>query len=72
MRTGRRRKRGSTGPWEGEVVMPDGNHTSAESNKASDPNYVLRSIRDNPTKVSVVPVGTINESHRFRSEQTLA
>ena len=52
--------------------MSDVNHTSADSNKTSDPNYVLRSIRDNPTKVSVVPVGTINESHRFRSEQTLA
>ena len=64
-RTGRKRKRGSTGPF-----VADDETESAPSKldsayvKAAD---VYRSVQDNASKYTVTPVGVVDESHRFRS-----
>ncbi|KAF1996461.1 hypothetical protein P154DRAFT_566058 [Amniculicola lignicola CBS 123094] len=59
-RTGRRRKRGSNGPF-----SHDG--TTEQSSSSYVPTeVVLRSLNDNADKYSVTAVGIINETNRFR------
>jgi general transcription factor 3C polypeptide 5 (transcription factor C subunit 1) len=61
MRTGRKRKRGSSEPftedpeWESKAAIP------------ADAKQLLRVLQDNATKYSVTPIGKINNTHRFRS-----
>ncbi|KAF2743551.1 hypothetical protein M011DRAFT_489681 [Sporormia fimetaria CBS 119925] len=73
-RTGRKRKRGSSGPFLGDhdVSMnghapPDMPHSSTPTSQYADAQTVFRSIRDNPTKYEVTPVGIVDETHRFRA-----
>ena len=63
-RTGRKRKRGSDGPW-----IQDDKHQDAAL--SSDASTVLRSMRDNPAKYAVAPVGKIRGAHRFRGKSRL-
>lgn len=65
-RTGRKRKRGSAGPFLAE-------HESDPKSATSDSPYVkadtvFRSLQDNATKYTVLPVGVIDEAHRVRGE----
>ncbi|KAF2090691.1 hypothetical protein K490DRAFT_7768, partial [Saccharata proteae CBS 121410] len=58
-RTGRRRRKGTDGPWEDAPVSQDAHHT--------DPKIMLRSLRDNPHVYSIQPIGHAGEYHRFRT-----
>ncbi|KAI9722971.1 MAG: hypothetical protein M1812_001420 [Candelaria pacifica] len=78
-RTGRKRKRGSTEPYSNDVEAPQSTpslknteagelkRTTAHENsvemKAA---QLLQSLRDNIDKFKVEPVGTIEQTHRFR------
>ncbi|EKG18906.1 Transcription factor IIIC subunit 5 [Macrophomina phaseolina MS6] len=57
-RTGRKRKRGSDGPWVEDPAAVEAPHT--------DPQVLLRSLRDNPDNYSIQPIGLAHENHRFR------
>ncbi|KAL1644434.1 tau 95 subunit of transcription factor TFIIIC [Diplodia intermedia] len=56
--TGRKRKRGSDGPW---LDAPE-----ATEPPHADPQVLLQSLRDNPANYSIQPVGLAHENHRFR------
>ncbi|KAF2703424.1 transcription factor tfiiic complex a box associated subunit sfc1 [Pleomassaria siparia CBS 279.74] len=63
-RTGRRRRRGSSGPFvaeDGTGAIPS--QTNTEYINAS---HIFRSLQDNASRYSVTPVGVVDESHRFR------
>jgi general transcription factor 3C polypeptide 5 (transcription factor C subunit 1) len=73
-RTGRKRKRGSSGPFladgESEVVS---NQTSTSSQPHGNETYVdastiFKSLQDNATAYKVSLAGVVDETHRFRSE----
>jgi general transcription factor 3C polypeptide 5 (transcription factor C subunit 1) len=73
-RTGRKRKRGSSGPFlteqeieAGKKGSSDGQTAPAPKSPYVDAETVFRCLRDNPTKYSVAPAGVIDETHRFRS-----
>ena len=59
-RTGRKRKRGSSGPFE-EVMS---NERPSRSITAPD---LLRRLRDNSDTCALQPVGVIQDTHRFRN-----
>ncbi|ORY03306.1 RNA polymerase III transcription factor IIIC subunit-domain-containing protein [Clohesyomyces aquaticus] len=74
-RTGRKRKRGTTGPFLTEQeIESNANASSATSSSGAplppnpnpDPKLVFRTLQDNPSSYTVTPVGLIPESHRFR------
>ncbi|KAK8208172.1 RNA polymerase III transcription factor IIIC subunit-domain-containing protein [Phyllosticta capitalensis] len=58
-RTGRKRKRGSDGPWIDDPRPHDAAHT--------DPLLPLQSLRDNPENYTVQAIGINHETHRFRT-----
>lgn len=60
-RTGRKRKRGSAGPF----VADD--HAGTRNSTYVDAATMFRSLRDNATKYDVAVAGMIDETHRFRS-----
>ena len=60
-RTGRKRKRGSDEPFTHHV---DDSNTSNTSITAPD---FLRRLKDNPQNYTIQPIGTVNETHRFRN-----
>jgi general transcription factor 3C polypeptide 5 (transcription factor C subunit 1) len=60
-RTGRKRRRGTSGPFEADP------NAGPRTTPLVDASTVFRSIRDNATKYSVAPVGVIDEAHRFRT-----
>lgn len=61
-RTGRKRKRGSNDPF-----MPEpGANGSKRPSDYIETEIVIRSLRDNASRISVQPVGHIEEIHRFR------
>lgn len=69
-RTGRKRKKGSLGPF---VADRDGEANPAPSKSPYvKADTIFQCIRDNPTKYTATPVGVIDESHRFRSTSTSA
>ncbi|OJD33022.1 rna polymerase iii transcription factor subunit [Diplodia corticola] len=57
-RTGRKRKRGSNGPWIDAPEATEAPHADAQ--------VLLQSLRDNPASYSIQPVGLAQENHRFR------
>ncbi|EON62941.1 hypothetical protein W97_02167 [Coniosporium apollinis CBS 100218] len=59
--TGRKRKRGSSGPFLDEFEVNGGT-----TPRDVDAELLLQCMRDNPTSYSVEPVGLITETHRFR------
>lgn len=66
-RTGRKRKRGSLGPYQDAVdkepKVPDGTITTAR-----DTQYLLDSSGGNVGRYNIRPVGLIEQTHRFRSK----
>ncbi|KAI9870904.1 MAG: tau 95 subunit of transcription factor TFIIIC [Pleopsidium flavum] len=76
-RTGRRRKKGSAGPFmdyaetDRQVltgITNGDNQTSARSTRHSNANYLLQGLRDNEGSYKIKPVGVIEQTHRFRSK----
>lgn len=69
-RTGRKRKRGSSGPFVAEKETASSpSKANTEYSNASD---VFRSLQDNASQYTVTPVGVVDESHRFRSAYSSA
>jgi general transcription factor 3C polypeptide 5 (transcription factor C subunit 1) len=72
-RTGRKRKRGSSGPFLSEQEISSSSGGTPEPRNSSKSPYVdaktvFRSVKDNATKHTVTPVGVVDETHRFRSK----
>ncbi|KAL2162727.1 hypothetical protein VTH06DRAFT_6563 [Thermothelomyces fergusii] len=71
-RTGRKRKRGTNGPWEGEVEQPSVEDPSLVSpevlsrDRLDTPRVIRRKLQDNIGKYTVEPVGIVNNTHRYR------
>ncbi|KAG5813118.1 hypothetical protein H9Q74_003833 [Fusarium xylarioides] len=71
-RTGRKRKRGTDGPWEGDVEINDTEDQPQENGRVSsyarldDPKVLRRTMADNVGKYQVEAVGVIRNTHRFR------
>ncbi|KAK2677068.1 hypothetical protein RAB80_005808 [Fusarium oxysporum f. sp. vasinfectum] len=71
-RTGRKRKRGTDGPWEGDVEINDAEDQPQENDRVSsyarldDPKVLRRTMADNVDKYQVEAVGVIRNTHRFR------
>ncbi|RAR03714.1 transcription factor tfiiic complex a box associated subunit [Stemphylium lycopersici] len=71
-RTGRKRKRGTTGPFLAEDgIEQNGNQASsggAPSNTAYvDAPTIYRSLQDNASSYKVTLIGVVDETHRFRT-----
>lgn len=71
-RTGRKRKRGSDGPWQGDVPVLDMDSAPAPEeqvcsrSRLDDPRLLRAKLADNVGKYSVEAVGVIKNTHRFR------
>lgn len=70
-RTGLKRRRGAHGPYhEGidNISVPSIDTIPQKTSLASnDTHFLLHSLRDNIGNYEVQPIGTINQTHRFRS-----
>ncbi|KAF2865779.1 RNA polymerase III transcription factor IIIC subunit-domain-containing protein [Massariosphaeria phaeospora] len=68
-RTGRKRKRGSSGPFLADDEIDPGvtDSSSTEQGAYRDPATILRSMQDNAGKYTVSLAGVIDETHRFRN-----
>jgi general transcription factor 3C polypeptide 5 (transcription factor C subunit 1) len=65
-RTGRKRKRGTSGPFLSEEEIED---TANHANKTYvDASTIYRSLQDNASTYKVALAGIVDETHRFRSE----
>ena len=75
-RTGRKRKRASNDPWEGDVDMmaidpaliepqPEQDEVCSRA-RLDDPKLLRRKLEDNIDKYQVEAVGVIKHTHRFR------
>jgi general transcription factor 3C polypeptide 5 (transcription factor C subunit 1) len=64
-RTGRKRKRGSSGPFVASDMVSIPPKTNSPYITAS---HVFRSLQDNASKYTITPVGVLDESHRFRGK----
>ncbi|KAL1841349.1 hypothetical protein VTJ49DRAFT_7129 [Mycothermus thermophilus] len=70
-RTGRKRKRGTHDPWEGEVEPPEtpGSVVCPEvrsRDRLDTPRVIRRKLQDNVGKYTVEPIGVVNSTHRYR------
>ncbi|KAJ4863993.1 RNA polymerase III transcription factor (TF)IIIC subunit domain-containing protein [Trichoderma breve] len=70
-RTGRKRKRGTNEPWQGDVELQGVDEASPSENVRSiarldDPRLLRRKLEDNVDKYHVEAVGLIKHTHRFR------
>ncbi|KAK3997562.1 putative transcription factor tau subunit sfc1 [Cladorrhinum sp. PSN332] len=67
-RTGRKRKRGTDGPWEGQVSASADSHGPEimSKDRLDDPKVLRRKLQDNVGKYQVDPIGVINNTHRYR------
>ncbi|TQN75042.1 Transcription factor tau subunit sfc1 [Colletotrichum shisoi] len=71
-RTGRKRKRGSDGPWEGEVEMTDiprsgpSREQIYSRSRLDNPKILRRKMQENVDSYDVEAVGVIKHTHRFR------
>ncbi|KAK4166696.1 putative transcription factor tau subunit sfc1 [Cladorrhinum sp. PSN259] len=67
-RTGRKRKRGTDGPWEGDVSAPAESHGPEilSRDRLDDPKVMRRKLQDNVGRYQVEPAGVINNTHRYR------
>lgn len=63
-RTGRKRKRGTSGPFHGRIEESQ----TQPSLVSRDTRSLVRSLRDNVSKYEIQPVGFVHETHRFRSK----
>jgi general transcription factor 3C polypeptide 5 (transcription factor C subunit 1) len=71
-RTGRKRKRGSEGPFSGDLDMPAASPEPSPDRPVGSfgrqdrPDDLLRRLRDNMTKYKVEALGIIKSTHRYR------
>ncbi len=70
-RTGRKRKRGSNDPWQGDASIPDASPSSEKETVRSfarldEPKVLRRKLQDNVGSYDVDAVGIIHHTHRFR------
>lgn len=68
-RTGRKRKRGSNDPFEGEVEMADADSPHAQvcsQARLDNPKVLRRKLQDNVDRYQVEAVGVVKGVHRFR------
>ncbi|CAN8095690.1 unnamed protein product [Discula destructiva] len=70
-RTGRKRKRGSNGPWEGEVEESNSRGASSSTTfrstaKLDEARVVRRKLQDNVGRYTAEAVGIIKHTHRYR------
>lgn len=71
-RTGRKRKRGTDGPWQGDMELQgvDASLSASENvlsiARLDDPRLLRRKLEDNVDKYHVEAVGLIKHTHRFR------
>lgn len=70
-RTGRKRKRGSDGPWQGEVhqsAQPTGAGPEDLRSKSrlDEPKILRRKLQDNVDRYHAEAVGVIKHTHRYR------
>jgi general transcription factor 3C polypeptide 5 (transcription factor C subunit 1) len=74
-RTGRKRKRGTDGPWEGEIQQAAGGQDALASaevlsrDRLDNPRLLRRKLQDNVGTYTVEPIGVINNTHRYRGQQ---
>lgn len=64
-RTGRKRKRGSSGPFVASEPEASPVNTNNPYTNASE---IFRSLQDNASRYTIAPVGVVDEAHRFRGE----
>lgn len=73
-RTGRKRKKGSNGPWQGDdkvsdidpaLVSPE--EQVCSRSRLDDPRLLRAKLADNVGKYDVEAVGVIKQTHRFRA-----
>jgi general transcription factor 3C polypeptide 5 (transcription factor C subunit 1) len=72
-RTGRKRKRGSAGPFLSEDEIASGGNGVANNSTTSSKTYVdastvYRTLQDNASTYKVALAGVVDETHRFRSK----
>lgn len=71
-RTGRKRKRGSNDPWQGDVELPDTDDAPDQRrqvhshSRLDDPKLLRRKLADTVNQYQVEAVGTSRHTHRFR------
>lgn len=70
-RTGRKRKRGTNGPWMGDIQVGDADAPPSADNICSvsrldDPKVLKRKLEDNVDNYEVHAVGVIEHTHRYR------
>ncbi|KAK2602429.1 hypothetical protein N8I77_008961 [Diaporthe amygdali] len=70
-RTGRKRKRGSNGPWQGEVAKPAqptglGSENLRSESRLDEPKVLRRKLQDNVDRYHAEAVGVIKHTHRYR------
>ncbi|EGX89642.1 RNA polymerase III transcription factor subunit, putative [Cordyceps militaris CM01] len=67
-RTGRRRKRGSAGPWEGDQEIRDVDQESYVCSIArqDEPKVLKRKLKDNVGRYKVDAIGVVRHTHKFR------
>lgn len=72
-RTGRKRKRGTDEPWQGDVQVTDADSPSSapsegvcSDSRLDDPGLLRRKLADNVGGYQVQAVGTIKQTHRYR------
>ncbi|KAK3325279.1 RNA polymerase III transcription factor IIIC subunit-domain-containing protein [Apodospora peruviana] len=63
-RTGRKRKRGTNGPFEGEIVPPKEEVVS--KSRLDAPKVLRRKLCDTVGKYTVEPIGVVKNTHRYR------
>ncbi|OAA41656.1 Transcription factor IIIC, subunit 5 [Metarhizium rileyi] len=71
-RTGRRRKKGSNGPWQGDMSLSDAHNPAIKEEVQSiarldEPKVLRRKLQDNVAGYQVEAVGIIKHTHRFRA-----
>jgi general transcription factor 3C polypeptide 5 (transcription factor C subunit 1) len=74
-RTGRKRKRGSDGPWEGDVEVANAAppvDQVASVRRGDHPKTLLRRLQDNVDDYRVETVGVIKHTHRYRGTSPFA
>lgn len=65
-RTGRKRKRGTDGPWEGTASSAGDDEQVSSQKRADHPKTLLRKLQDNVDDYRVDTVGVIKHTHRYR------
>ena len=72
-RTGRKRKRGTTGPFlaEDELEEASNGTYTRPTNNYVEAAGVYRSLQDNASKYKVAFAGIVDETHRFRGKNVV-